>query len=120
MQRQLSGLESLTKQDIIRWADEFRKPSSLCAWTEEQSPTIFNSIVALDITSQLTRYTTIDTKMDALLSLAFPPAISYLIQGKIKKIKQADYCKIGDYFQDIECHTNQLSITTCWGKRVRD
>ncbi len=102
LKRDLYKLEDLSKQNIIKWCDEFRQISSSAGWSNATSVTVLKELVPDATKEELAALTTVETCLSKLLRMVYPERLAETFHMKAKTIKQRNYCLIENYSKALE------------------
>ncbi|KAI5177037.1 hypothetical protein PAEPH01_2439 [Pancytospora epiphaga] len=115
MHAEIERLESLD-QDISEWIDSFRMTAETCGWNEIASKQILRNVMAPQILKEIGNAENTEDMLIRLMKLKFPREKKGFLQNRLKKIKQEDFMRIGDYQRAVEEMTRITSIASEWGK----
>ncbi|KCZ76965.1 hypothetical protein H311_02032 [Anncaliia algerae PRA109] len=102
LKKKMNYLQDLECQDVEEWVDQYRTLMQESKWNNETSLAVLKSIINNNIMNKIKEYTSIDTILDALVRLKYPPDQINFIYLNIKNIQQNNYLLIKEYYNELE------------------
>ncbi|MGL5708363.1 MAG: reverse transcriptase domain-containing protein, partial [Aeromonas sp.] len=106
MQEHIDRIENIKEQDLLTWFSNFQNISSLCGWSEETKFATVRALVTINLQPHIAACKTLNDIQFTLLRLKYPPEDSFRYTTEISHIKQENYPRITDYYNELnECIT---------------
>ena len=100
-QQEMTSLDVLEPETTYAFVDTFRTICTLCNWSDEASVANLKAMVSLSILPYILQKRTLDSALDTLLSIAYPPEDRHMYDGKLRAIKQTNFQLISEYSSEI-------------------
>ena len=110
LNRKVKELKNIKLTNVEKWIADFRTTLETCEWIEAAALKIVRVVISPEIYEQVKSFRSIDTTLDALLTLKYPAEDAPKYLDKIKEIKQIQYYWIDDYAKDINETIRKLAI----------